>query len=126
LLPVMRTAAGQEPVSRQVGSGNPSNGWPAVLTARDSGRGTCTSAGHGVGLGIGQLPTWSRVENWKPHSVRRHASPIAAGPGSTQAQPQRYLGLSSSRSMTPWSTTRMTQRSTGKSVMPMLVFRFRF
>jgi hypothetical protein len=84
---VTSTAAGQEPVPRHDGSGKPSNGWDGVLTARYSGGGTCANAGHRVGLGTGQLPTWSSVECWTPHSVRQQVPP---GLGSTKAQPQRW------------------------------------
>jgi hypothetical protein len=53
---VKRKVAGQDPEVLQDSFGKSVNGRKSVLTARNSGSGTCIRGGHAGGLGIAQVP----------------------------------------------------------------------
>lgn len=114
--------AAQDCVFLHDSSGKPVNTLEESCTARYSGRGTCTRAGHFGGFGMGQLGAWSTVEYWIPHKFWQEPVALTA----MHLQPHLNFGLSRKLLMTLWRTLIMRQRYMGTMINRMVPFLLRF
>lgn len=121
--PVRSIVTGQDPVCLHDSSGKSLKREKSVLTARNSGDGTCNNAGHFGGLGMGQLLPWSKVEYSIPHTF---FSQVPSWFWFVQVQPHLFSGLSNCLLTKPWIRTSNIQRTNGKEISRIFVLIFRF